>query len=75
MKINSNLKYFIEMQFDNAIIYYRFKNILRNMRLKDEKTMFIIAAMIFGIVYFDKYRFLLKNMKLTLLMLNNSKSD
>ena len=60
MKINSNLKYFIEMQFDNAIIYYRFKNILRNMRLKDEKTMFIIAAMIFGIVYFDKYRFLLK---------------
>ncbi|TIC96384.1 hypothetical protein [Staphylococcus epidermidis] len=40
-----------------------------------KKTMFIIAAMIFGIVYFDKYRFLLKNMKLTLLMLNNSKSD
>ena len=37
MKINSNLKYFIEIQFDNDIIYYRFKNILRNMRLKDEK--------------------------------------
>ena len=37
MKINSNLKYFIEMKFDNAIIYYRFKNILRTMRLKDEK--------------------------------------
>lgn len=63
MKINSNLKYFIEMKFDNAIIYYRFKNILRNMRLKDEKTMFIIATMIFGIVYFDKYRFLLKKYK------------
>ncbi|TES21191.1 hypothetical protein E1N03_06905 [Staphylococcus epidermidis] len=25
-----------------------------------KKTMFIIATMIFGIVYFDKYRFLLK---------------
>ncbi|CVX89652.1 hypothetical protein EII36_10250 [Staphylococcus epidermidis] len=25
-----------------------------------KKTLFIIAVMIFGIVYFDKYRFLLK---------------
>ncbi|KAB2281874.1 hypothetical protein F9B70_09695 [Staphylococcus epidermidis] len=25
-----------------------------------KKTLFIITAMIFGIVYFDKYRFLLK---------------
>ena len=58
MKINSNLKYFIEMKFDNAIIYYRFKNIFEEYEVKDEKkTMFIIATMIFGIVYFDKYRF------------------
>ena len=37
--LNQNdLDSYIElMKFDNAIIYYRFKNILRNMRLKDEK--------------------------------------
>ena len=32
-----------------------------------KKTMFIIAAMIFGIVYFDKYRFLLKKCEIDII--------
>ena len=32
-----------------------------------KKTMFIIAAMIFGIVYFDKYRPLLKKYEIDII--------
>lgn len=32
-----------------------------------KKTMFIIAAMIFGIVYIDKYRFLLKKYEIDII--------
>lgn len=32
-----------------------------------KKTMFIIAAMIFSIVYFDKYRFLLKKYEIDII--------